>query len=106
MIRLFFVSITTNAPPDSSASLKKFLDTSPRLLRVRKLVAITFLKVQFLRVWSALKAHVYVISENRHRSCKVAICVRGHPFFESRPQRFTFGRLKLRSSDNNADCCY
>src|SRR5439155_11517619 len=32
-----------------------------------------------------------------------AICVRRHPFFESRPHRFTFGRSKWRRSDNDAD---
>jgi hypothetical protein len=73
---------------------------------VRELVAITFLEIRFLGVWSALKAHVYVISENRHRSWKVTICVCRHPFFESRPQRFAFGRPKLQSSDDDADDYY
>jgi hypothetical protein len=86
--------------------LFEFWDPSPRLLRVRELVAITFLEIRFLGVWSALKAKVYVISENRHRCGKVTICVGRHPFFESRPQRFAFGRSKLRSSDNDADRYY
>ena len=73
---------------------------------MREFIAITFFKVRFLRVWSALKAKVYVVSENRHRARKVTICVRRYPFFESRPQRFTFSRSKLRRSDNNADRHY
>src|SRR4029077_4861606 len=97
---------THEAKISGTLELFEFWDPSPRLLRVRELVAITFLKIRFLGVRSALKAKVYVISENRHCSGKVTICVCRHPFFESRPQRFTFGRSKLRSSDNDADRYY
>jgi len=55
----------------------------------RELVAITFLEIRFLRVWSAWEADVYVVSEDRHRSGKITICVRCYSLFESRPQRFT-----------------
>src|SRR5436190_12968300 len=69
----------------------EFWDPSARLLRVGELVAITFLEIRFFRVWCALEAEVYVIGEDRHRSGKVMICVRRHPFFKNRLQRFTFG---------------
>ena len=46
----------------------EFWNPSARLLRVREFVSIALLEIRFLRVWSALEAEVYVISEDRHRS--------------------------------------
>ena len=70
------VSVRSLEPPRGTHKAKipgalelfEFWDPFARLLRVGELVAITFLKIRFLRVWSALEAEVYVISEDRHRS--------------------------------------
>ncbi len=59
---------THEAKIPGALELFEFWDPFARLLRVGELVAITFLKIRFLRVWSALEAEVYVISEDRHRS--------------------------------------
>src|SRR5437762_3174581 len=93
---------THEAKLSGTLELFEFWDPSSRLLPVRELVAITFFKVRFLCVGSPLKAEVYVVSKNRHRSYKITSCVRRYPFFESRPQGVTFGRLKLRNSHDNA----
>src|SRR5438552_14690745 len=59
---------THEAKIPGALELFEFRDPFARLFRVGELVAITFLKIRFLRVWSAFEAKVYVISEDRHRS--------------------------------------
>src|SRR5437867_12801251 len=56
---------THEAKIPGALELFEFWDPFARLLRVGELVAITFLKIRFLRFWSSLEAEVYCINDGR-----------------------------------------